>query len=640
MKTFIKNITIISLVVFSFSCNDFLLTESKSNFTEDVVFTSIDFAEKAILGCYAEMAANSVLGRSFVPFFNSDTDTEMLTGDETAERRHVPRYTANEGNNTLSEPWNSLYKIVERANICLENLKPGSYLREGNFSREAERLWGEAITLRAWAYYELMTNWGDVPWCGESFKEGVPFYKPKTDRDSIYEVLIGELKEAEKYVPWMRQIGTTERINKGYIKGLRTMMAMQYAGYALRNGTLETRRGRNWQEYYRIARDESRELIESGQHRLHPGYETFFRMLHEYKMDLTYGECLWEYPFGRGYTGQIAYYVSLSVAGANPKFGVTAGEVGTSAWSYYSHDRKDLRRNTNVELYRWTETTTVTPSTYQQSVLPQNATAFKLCKFRKTWIDPPMNGAEGEIFFTGVNWPLMRYADVLLLFAEAENEVEGYPTDDAQEALKMVRRRAFKEEDWLEKVDEYVADVSVDKETFFNAIVDERSWELMGEFKRKKDLVRWNLLGEKLNKVREECRKMTDFNTEAFKAEYKDLIPEHIYWYLDPGDNETVIIYNPDFPALNDAGINFNNAAAFGTWYQQAGYVIPAGAVWQRTNWIPLLYSNANQLPNFEDFVSRIGYGFNPAKNNHLVPIHITAIEESRGYLTNDQIHK
>jgi len=85
----------------------------------------------------------------------------------------------------------------------------------------------------------------------------------------------------------------------------------------------------------------------------------------------------------------------------------------------------------------------------------------------------------------------------LLMYAEAVNEVEdgvtGENGDKAQEALKIVRRRAFPKSFHAEKVDQYVEDVSASKETFFDAIFNERKWEFGGENMRWKDLVRWGL---------------------------------------------------------------------------------------------------------------------------------------------------
>ena len=83
------------------------------------------------------------------------------------------------------------------------------------------------------------------------------------------------------------------------------------------------------------------------------------------------------------------------------------------------------------------------------------------------------------------------------MFAEAENELLG-PTAEAQDALKTVRRRAFSGSDQAEMVDEYVAKAASSKESFLDAVLDERKWEFAGENMRWKDLVRNNKYAEKL----------------------------------------------------------------------------------------------------------------------------------------------
>ena len=97
---------------------------------------------------------------------------------------------------------------------------------------------------------------------------------------------------------------------------------------------------------------------------------------------------------------------------------------------------------------------------------------------------------------TGINWPVLRYADVLLLLAEAENEISGAPTARAKEMLKLVRERAFvNANNKTEMVDDYIGNLN-SYEDFKKAIIDERAWEFGGENIRKFDLVRWNYYGD------------------------------------------------------------------------------------------------------------------------------------------------
>ena len=95
---------------------------------------------------------------------------------------------------------------------------------------------------------------------------------------------------------------------------------------------------------------------------------------------------------------------------------------------------------------------------------------------------------------TGINFPYMRYADVLLMNAEAINELEG-PTKEAQESLRQVRSRAFDDQG---AVNTYVTNAASSKEKFLQAVLDERKWEFAGENIRWRDLVRNNLYSQEV----------------------------------------------------------------------------------------------------------------------------------------------
>lgn len=79
----------------------------------------------------------------------------------------------------------------------------------------------------------------------------------------------------------------------------------------------------------------------------------------------------------------------------------------------------------------------------------------------------------------GINKVYMRYADIILMRAEIENELNG--PEAAAPYLKKIRQRAFSEANWPKEVEQYVAAASVSKETMFNAIIDERAFEFCGE---------------------------------------------------------------------------------------------------------------------------------------------------------------
>jgi hypothetical protein len=602
MKRYSKILTVVVLLLASASsCNDYLKSESNSIFTEEMSFNNLDFAQKAVYGIYANLTENNLYEYVLGLFFKCDTDIEMQFSANDNARRSITHYAATEGNSALINPWNLLYQTIERANICIDNL-PRSPIWEGEFAAQARQLYAEAVTLRALCYYELVCLWGDVPFVTKPVQAGDNFNVPKTDRDEIFEYLVEDLKEVQEFLPWLKSVGTAERVNRGFAKGLRARIAMQYAGYSLRNKTHETRRGRNWQEYYRIANQECKEIMDSRQHQLNPGYENIFRGIHAYTQDLAYGEILFEIAFGRLISGRVGQSIGMTFLSTpeDPKYGRAAAEIQSPPSYYYSFNTKDLRRNVSTELFNYGNATYIS----QQRLI--SVTGFRPCKWRRSWISPGMGGDLKAVQATGVNWPLMRYSDVVLMFAESENELNG-PTEAAKEALASVRKRAFTAEHWDQHVTGYVNTVGADKETFFDAIVDERSWEFGGEMIRKYDLVRWNLLYTKIQKMKDESIKIVTNHPDY------NWVPDYLFWKYKE-DNETIEILNPDYrlPSTNIPG-------------------------YTRNSWLPL--TSATNVNNFKtNQLDNVANGLDPQKNNHLLPIAATIITASNGVLSNDQI--
>ena len=604
MKKYVRIVILLWIVTTVISCDSYLETKSNSVFTEETSFANIDFAQKTLNGAYYNLTSVYLYG-AYSLYYNSDNDIEFIVSADNGSSTNLAHYSALPGTNTFTNVWwNLFYSTIERVNICIDNL-PQSPLWKGEFAGDARRIYGQAVTLRAWSYYELIKMFGDVPFKVKSTQTSDAYNIPKTDRDSIYEYVIQDLKDVEDLVPWMGKIGTAEQIGKGFVKGLRARMALAYAGYSLRNKTHETRRGRYWQDYYKIANQECKEIMESGQHGLNPSFMNIFKTLQAYSQDLTNKEVLYEIAFGRLISGRIGYDIGMAF-GYSPvstKYGRGLSTVRTTPYYFYSFDRKDTRRNVSSELYRYG----VSGQVDVQTLNPNYATDFALCKWRKTWIVPAMGGDLQTSQFTGVNWPLMRYADVVLMFAETENEINGHPTQAAKDALSLIRKRAFTQDQWASKVTHYVDSVSASKESFFNAIVNERAWELGGEMVRKGDLVRWNLLGSKIKQMKEETYKiiMND-------PKYADLVPDYIFWKTK-SDGETIDILNPD-------------------------YRLPGTAIegYTKTAWLPLISAAAKT--QFDTYYNNIAHGYDATKNNHLYPIDENILISSNGVLTNDQL--
>jgi hypothetical protein len=204
---------------------------------------------------------------------------------------------------------------------------------------------------------------------------------------------------------------------------------------------------------------------------------------------------------------------------------------------------------------------------------------------------------------TGINWPMMRYSDVLLMHAEAENELNG-PTAAAQEALRRVRQRAFDESAWDTKVDQYIQNVSASKATFFDAIVDERAWEFGGEMIRKYELIRWDLYHEKVQETVDGLKEMAQ---DAFNGTSN--LPD--YFYIKTDENGELLIYN-----------KFKKVLA------------APDETWERVPWLISMYDET--MPeNVDEWITRDWANYSDPVR-YIFPIPIMGIENSKGVLQND----
>jgi hypothetical protein len=496
------------------SCKKYLSVQPVSSATPDYVFSNVDNATKAVFGAYASLTGDQGYGIRISMYYPYDNDEMMgqsgAIGDN--ERRDIAHYNAAPGNTQLYNPYSQLYQGIERTNLCIYYIPQMDLYTNGTATEQTQlkRLYGEALTLRAQFYFELVRNWGDVvtQWQPSSFETNL--FKTKTDRDSIYDHLLDDLATAENLVPWRSDVPKDERITQGAVRGLRARIALFRAGYSLRsNGQMQ--QGSDPQKYYQIARDECNTIISSGQHNLNPSFESVFQDYicgHDIEPN---GEMVWEVAMGGGNSAlgdsKLGYY-------NGPRWNGKGNSALVILPTYfYSFDSTDLRRDVTIAPY-WLN------ADYTLAARP--ITSMPDGKFRRDWTSNP-SLVNTQAQYLGLNWPLIRYSDVLLMFAEAENEINNGPDAAAYNAINMVRRRGYGKDINTPDSDVDLAP-GMSKDDFFNAIVKERSLELGGEGLRKYDLIRWNLLAQRIAETKAELTAMA-----ARQAPY-DQLPENMYY--------------------------------------------------------------------------------------------------------------
>ena len=476
-------------------CKKYLDQKPITELGADMVFSDVPNATKAVVSVYSRLVGDAGYGIRVSLYYPVDND-EMQgpTGAADNDRRDIARYSATSGNAQITNPFNQLFTGIEFANNCIDNIPAMAKYKTGTDQekKQLQRLYGESLTLRAQFYLEAIRNWGDLPahfTSAANLANTNPFPKA-TDRDSLYEVLLSDLKTAEDLVPWRKDVASigdavNERITKGTVKALRARIALFRAGYSLRkNGQML--QGSNPATYYKIALDETSEIIASGQHALNPSFRALWKdQVAAHASADPDGELMFQ-ASATGRTGvadtKLGYY-------NGPKVG-NYGNVSINVLPsyFYTFDSTDLRRDVTCAAY----IVNADGATKTGSAI----TAINDGKYRRDWITNPIIAPTDAVQYLSLKWQIIRYSDVLLMFAEAENQLNG-PTAAAYNAINQVRRRGYGKSITT-------ADATVDlsaglsQSDFFKAIVKERSLELGGEGIRKYDLIRWNLLASTL----------------------------------------------------------------------------------------------------------------------------------------------
>lgn len=479
------------------ACKDYLDVTPEALYSAEDVFSDTAGATGAVIGAYDLLSGDTSYGTRLNLYYPYDTDEMQASplSSYDGARLSIARYTALPANAEVRNPFNTLYQGVERSNICIKYIPQMALYNGGTAADTAalHRLYGEVLTLRAQYYFELIRNWGDVPApMTPSADRPGDLNLPNTDRNATYDKLLADLLQAEKLVPWRSAAGAAnERITKGAVKALRARMALFRGGWRANSSTGQMERPADYLDFYRIARQECFDLMaKRSEHTLNPSFSDLFRSVNELRFD-TYHEIIFEVAMA-GASAQsdskVGYYNGPKL-NASTTYGTSAGSIGGVPTYLYAFDSTDIRRDITLTLYS-------VESNNQQRAVPLTALSTTVGgmtdgKFRRDWRVPALPGVNNYLQY---NWCLIRFADVMLMFAEADNELNG-PTAAAIAAVQEVRTRGYGGNLTLARLP--VAGTA-DKTAFFNTIANERFLELGGEGIRKYDLIRWNLLATKI----------------------------------------------------------------------------------------------------------------------------------------------
>lgn len=551
------------------SCKKWTEVEPASQYSVSQAFSDVSNAFSAVVGVYDELQGDNGYGIRISMYYPYDSDEGIVSGNLDNGRRGVGRYQLLLTNSEIANPFRQLYRGIEKANLCIEQIPLMPQYNSGSDAekKELRRLHGEVLTLRAQFYHELIRNWGDVPAPMVPTYRQTELFLPRANRDSTYNKILADLAMAKTMLPWRSEVARNERITKGAAMALRARIALYRGGYALRGegpglGTMQ--RPADYLTYYQIARDECAELLtKRNEHNLNPNFEALWRGVTSFTYD---NEILFEVGAGGGNSNsdsRMGNYDGPNLNNAS-RYGAGGGGIVMLPNYFYSFDSVDTRRDVTITSYQVTSSTNIKSH--------RRLGELNTGKYRRDWRVPLL---PGTVLNVGYNWVLIRFSDVLLMYAEAVNEINGGPTAEAIAAFEEVRKRAYRNNTAL------IGTTPTDKAGFFNAIVNERYLEFGHEGIRKFDLIRWNLLATKLSETRTKIQAIA-----ARTGQYVN-VPQYIYWR---NNGEEIQYFVPG-----------NTAATAVPWYRPTQVPSPTTG-WTRTDWAQhLTVTNAiDNLPLYQ----------------------------------------
>lgn len=602
MKNYIKlSIFSMALVAGMTSCD--LEAPTQSTLDGSSVYSVYSLAEAEVMSIHVSFGeTNSYRGR-FLPYYGLNTDVEVPSGSAPSfaskndDKQNLVNYDTSESNgqmNTDNNAYAKFYEGIERANLAIEGLR--QYGDVANNKNMAQLL-GEALTLRAVIYADLTKAWGDVP-ARFTPNSNDNIYMPRCNRDSIYKVLLADLKEAEDYCYWPNQNSvtkTTERVSKSFVKALRARIALYAGGYGLRGDGYRLSKDPELapEKMYQIAKEECEDIINAGYNKLGSFKENFTKLCQD---NVTAGgESIWEIPFSDG-RGRVLYTWGVKHAKADQYTKQPQGGVnGPTPYLYYDFDADDARRDITCVPYQWSKEL-VNGKSHQEL---RKISQWCFGKLRYEWMKRIVTSTNDD----GVNFQYMRLADVYLMAAEAENQLGN--TSTAWNYMEPVLARVLP----AAKVNALKAKYCASKDAFQQGIIEQRGFEFAGEQLRKADLVRWGIID---NKMAEAKQKLTDLANR--QGAYEGL-PDKIYYTLDT-DGETLKLYG-----LNKGEDNADKIKEL------------KAAGWENKSWF--VSNGANIIT--EDYIN--GLYVEQPSTHCLWPIWKAFIDKSNGYLNNDGIY-
>lgn len=497
-----KMIALGALLAVGFSACE--LTEKPVSYYEkDTYFRTKDQAKMSVTGIYDCLSIDKHYGQFEMAMPASD-DTYYIQGTGTDNtRRDIAHYMVKPTNTWIATLWEYKYLGIDRANFAIEGIEkmPGfegdAYLKE---------LVAQARFLRAFLAFDLIKYWGDVPFKTTYTSGYESAFNGRVSREEIYNQIIADLTFAKENLQKGSASLSPEVPSQGAAHALLMRVYLQRAGYSLQqDGSLTRPDEVKRNEYFNAVIAEWSAFRSKGYHGFYGG--GFKQLFMDYSAGvLNSKESLWEIAFNP--TGT-AYRDNAGTWGTynGPKVEAPGKNAASNAWGRANAFFRVMPAWKNF-FEAGDERRDVMVCTYQYKWDAKNATHKKVenaksadwypGKWRREW----MPGGFVDPNNTGVNYCPLRYADVVLMAAEAYNETGNTP--EAWNLLNTVRVRAkatpVTDANYAALLKAphvydlpYIDDGDAAGK-FRTALYWERGFELAFEGQRKYDLLRWGIL--------------------------------------------------------------------------------------------------------------------------------------------------
>lgn len=490
----IKNILFaIAISLTFFSCNSLDVDPTGSLVINQFYKTESD-ATAGVTAVYASLTYDDdgdqpLYGRNL--YFLTDMGSDYATAGASAINpnvRAISSLSYDASNDRVALAWKQIYRGIDRANVAIDNI-PNVTASDTILKT---RLINEAKFIRALLYFDAVQLWGPVPLVlheAESLNTNIL----KTNRvgvDTIYSQIISDLTDAEN----LPSSYTSSNIGRATSGAAKSLLAKVY---------LVRKDWGNAQKY-------AEEVINGGYgYALFDDYSKAF--LPQYKNGK---EHIFSAQFTDGQNGTSGSSGNILPGCSFNGFVATepADIISDKTLFYDIYDTNDTRKYVNymTKLYNPS-----TGSYYTFTVKP---------RFRK-YIDSTLIGTSSQSA-AETNFPIIRYADILLTLAEAINE-QSTPTTEAYEAINEVRRRAFGKD--IQTANSTIDLHDLSQSDFRTALHKERLLEFVQEGQRWFDLVRWGTLVSEVSKVSTKSSVSTRNNLYPIPQTQHDINPTGLW---------------------------------------------------------------------------------------------------------------